>query len=964
MRIPSNVILSCLILVLSCVMSDCRSRNGSELDTFSAQASGYSLEIDSELELTSKDDPMLLDIILWNLQAQQADNLDGEDLTARIGLLTNPMTAQNALSSEIEFLNLGNARFWIKEQLKFPVYIDGQKLLLSMNQSSLRIQVDKQNPNIIRYKTELIANGQTNLSIEKLRNLSILLPKNPLKMFFLTNNRADAKFNVAATKDKKAKFECFATNGYAVAPFNYFDFFNAYVSESCRQKNSAHIVSIKPLNVQSSARKTVYPEFHELWKDNVLNITAAFNQGAKPWGENNFKSFVQHLKAQGYRVTQQNDQNDIELSRTIPNRPEKMIRIRAYYRDSTDDLYKILADGELKKAEIVFYSGHSGYGRFLEDLFNKNKNLPQKQYQMFFFLSCYSFSYGVSHIFANKALLDFDLDQYYADVISSARTAYFNYFEPIMQLVVKFMEKSGEVYGTPAIASQSYQNLIFAMDRLEPEDAKKAHWTIAGEERNRFDPNVDPLTIKPPAVPANRLDEMFEVAFQEAATSAERAALVGRAIQHEDPGVRQTGAKQIAKLNFEQFMSLMSDLDSDSDQTVAIENAISRYKLTESHDQKTELLGLLARRYASNSLAMNFIENFLKSESDPIRIVYTLQNLNSPDQVQFQKRHWLMVSRFLYHEYPSVEEAALCQLRSFNLNDQLFDAAMRKLDLSQTKAWLCAADLISEIRTAKHKRLAAPKLKDILEELLASKTPHLSTDLLDAIWTVGPEFLTLTNEILQDLKARSNKIEDYELPYLLRIIVVRDGRKIDPIILDAIVKAAENTLIDELYAALMEVDTLDPKLLSIMVKQFNTKPDRDFELIPAAILLNKFIPQDQKYSGFIHSLWAQTPTLRERASLLMSYYEMWKFYRGTADYAQMLFSDPNSASTPLFEITEETNSLPGVNVQLFAALVLTELGNATQKSTVRAYLLQVRQNPPSPTAYDWAESALEIMRSE
>lgn len=484
-----------IIFILFCLFV---SLSHAAVEVFSAHSSGYLMQIKNTVEIKLPTPEKLERIVGLNLEALALDFPEDPEPQANLAEFKDPATRPEAIRKAVEKLKLDDPVHWIKEQLKYPIFVDKERISVSIDEYS--IQIKRVNPTLFEYSGTLVVIAQSNDAIKKLKTREVYYPLNPLEMY-LNEEPFEKDLSPAKTKTPDLEYVCFRTDGHAIAPFNFFYFYDPYSRPKCLELTKSFLNAITKPELVEMAQVPVYPEFQELFKGTQIKAVVAFSKGAPPWGKNNFLSLKNDLFRRGYQIAEQHgDTNFIFKKMVGAGSQRRAFLVHILYEDSVDKIEQIFAKGALSDADLIFYSGHSGYGDNLFQLFNPSSNFPKRRYQIFFLQSCVSYTYATSNLLAAKALLDLDLDSYYVDTITTARSAYFHYFFPIISYTLSFFEKAANTYGTKSMKDFSYQRLITDIDDIETDPSIKAYYTVAGEEKNRFNPDVDPSTITAPPI--------------------------------------------------------------------------------------------------------------------------------------------------------------------------------------------------------------------------------------------------------------------------------------------------------------------------------------------------------------------------------------------------------------------------------------------------------------------------------
>jgi hypothetical protein len=477
-----------LTLILSIVASalSCRPRNPSSLSSFNARSKGYKLKFKGEIDLTLP--PNLREFVRFNLEANKLTYPTDGQYVLRIKSLETPELSDASLKMEIQSLKLNDVEYMVQQQLQHSIYVDGARITSSIEPGTVTYKERQGKPNVYDYEVTVDLNPQGEGLIEKLKERSIYYPRNLSTIFDSSGIKSLSDVQKSASAGKR-NF-CFTSDEHPVAPFNYFNYFNPYDNKECLEKYKNQLFEIKNPQIVVAKERVVYPEFHELFADQKMTFAFALGRGNPPWSTRNYETMKNTLLARGYKKVGAEKPFDITLARTIQSGQKPVqFEVRIFHREEEKAIRKEFQEGVLRNSEFIAYSGHSGYGSTLFDIFDKKSEFPRRKYQIYFPRSCSSFSYAVSHIIGAKSLFDLDTSSYYVDTIATSQASTSNYAAPVFDRSISFFEEAAENYWTDNIKKFSYQYLYNELDRVDHENPDlKAVYTISGAEANVFDP--------------------------------------------------------------------------------------------------------------------------------------------------------------------------------------------------------------------------------------------------------------------------------------------------------------------------------------------------------------------------------------------------------------------------------------------------------------------------------------------
>lgn len=236
-----------------------------------------------------------------------------------------------------------------------------------------------------------------------------------------------------------------------------------------------------------------FPEYHEVWKDDRLEVVAIFGKneatgGAGDVGVSGFNNFVRLSKTELSRfnptTTPANitdrpgpDVKDVTIEATLAD--GKKVKITALLVDAItstwagfDTRYESLTP----TADLIVYNGHAGLGQNVRALARKGKWVPNK-YQVFFMNGCDTFAYVDGSLAQTRAALN-PGDQSgtkYMEFVTNAMPSFFS----SMPNATMAMVKGFLGYEQPKTYDQIFENI----DRAE-------FVLVTGEEDNVFTPGM------------------------------------------------------------------------------------------------------------------------------------------------------------------------------------------------------------------------------------------------------------------------------------------------------------------------------------------------------------------------------------------------------------------------------------------------------------------------------------------
>ena len=152
-----------------------------------------------------------------------------------------------------------------------------------------------------------------------------------------------------------------------------------------------------------------YPEYHEMWEDDRLDVVAIFGKyeetgGASDSGVSAFNGFVRSMKSElgplSLVTTPANvadrpgpELKDVTFEATLAD--GKKVRVTALLVDSITSVWQGFAEryeSLTPTADLIAYNGHAGLGQNVRALARMGKWNPGK-YQVFFMNGCDTFAY-------------------------------------------------------------------------------------------------------------------------------------------------------------------------------------------------------------------------------------------------------------------------------------------------------------------------------------------------------------------------------------------------------------------------------------------------------------------------------------------------------------------------------------------------------------------------------------------
>ena len=208
--------------------------------------------------------------------------------------------------------------------------------------------------------------------------------------------------------------------------------------------NEEDIVRL-PVTVTPSADSTegMYPEYHKVWEDGVLNVVAIFGKAKEDGSQSDvgvrgYGEFVRQVKQ---------ELRDSELTlkpADMPERPgldEPFVQVRGTLRDGKEVVVSAFliekvtnAPSEFwveyerltETADYIVYNGHSGLGQNVRALARRGTWI-EGQYAILFLNGCDTYAYIDSSVLDAHADVndDDDTGTRYLDIVANAMPSYF-----------------------------------------------------------------------------------------------------------------------------------------------------------------------------------------------------------------------------------------------------------------------------------------------------------------------------------------------------------------------------------------------------------------------------------------------------------------------------------------------------------------------------------------------------------
>jgi hypothetical protein len=249
-------------------------------------------------------------------------------------------------------------------------------------------------------------------------------------------------------------------------------------------------VSVSPINTTGK-----YPEYHEVWKDDVLQVVAVFGKyedGATTSGDAGISAYNRFARSIGQELGQFDLTTEPASIPTNPGiaMPEvvfhaalpdgKAVEVVALLVDNVrtagpefDDRYHELTPD----ADLIIYNGHAGLGANIRALAQKG-DWRQGQYAMVFMNGCDTYAYIDSALYdAHRAVNPDDTTgTKYVDIITNAMPSFFSQMPSASMALVRGLLS----YEQP----QTYEQMFVNIDSDEVV-------LVSGEQDNVFQPGGD-----------------------------------------------------------------------------------------------------------------------------------------------------------------------------------------------------------------------------------------------------------------------------------------------------------------------------------------------------------------------------------------------------------------------------------------------------------------------------------------
>ncbi|MBX3214984.1 MAG: PPC domain-containing protein [Labilithrix sp.] len=256
----------------------------------------------------------------------------------------------------------------------------------------------------------------------------------------------------------------------------------------------AEVVKLTATATRSTLNTTgKYPELHEVWKDDRLEVISIFGKneatgGASDVGVTAFNSFVRMMKAR-LRDAQLTtvpanvsdrpgpDVKDVTVEGTLPD--GKKVKVTALLVDAITSVwagFDARYESLTPSADLVMYNGHAGLGQNVRALARKGRWLPAK-YQMFFMNGCDTFAYVDGSLAQTRAALNPDDPggTKYMEFITNAMPSYFHSMAAASTAMVNGLLEIEQ--------PKTYDKIFEGIDRAEVV-------LVTGEEDNVYEPGM------------------------------------------------------------------------------------------------------------------------------------------------------------------------------------------------------------------------------------------------------------------------------------------------------------------------------------------------------------------------------------------------------------------------------------------------------------------------------------------
>jgi hypothetical protein len=233
-----------------------------------------------------------------------------------------------------------------------------------------------------------------------------------------------------------------------------------------------------------------YPEYHEVWKDDRLEVIAIFGKyedGATTTsdaGISAYGNFVQAAK-RGFAGATTTPADaparpgvahpDVTIEATLPD--GKAVKITALLVDnvaSAPTSFYDRYDDLTRTADLVFYNGHAGLGQNVRAL-AKQGEFEAGKYQIFFMNGCDTFAYVDGHLAQTRAALNPDdpTGTKYMDMVTNVMPSFFSSMPDASMALIEGLASFD--------APKTYQEIFREIDASEVV-------VVTGEEDNVYTP--------------------------------------------------------------------------------------------------------------------------------------------------------------------------------------------------------------------------------------------------------------------------------------------------------------------------------------------------------------------------------------------------------------------------------------------------------------------------------------------
>jgi hypothetical protein len=242
-----------------------------------------------------------------------------------------------------------------------------------------------------------------------------------------------------------------------------------------------------------------YPEYHEVWKDDRLEVIAIFGKyedGATTTSDAGISAYGNFVDAARSRYTDATTtpadvprrpgvaHPDVTIEGTLPN--GKKVTITALLVDNVSSAPASFYDryGDLTpSADLIFYNGHAGLGQNVRAL-AKQGEFEAGRYQIFFMNGCDTFAYVDGHLAQTRAALNPDdpTGTKYMDMVTNVMPSFFSSMPAASMALIDGLSNLE--------SPKTYQEIFAKIDRSEVV-------VVTGEEDNVFTPGgiEEPWTL-------------------------------------------------------------------------------------------------------------------------------------------------------------------------------------------------------------------------------------------------------------------------------------------------------------------------------------------------------------------------------------------------------------------------------------------------------------------------------------